>query len=154
MILYFINISNDYFVFVIDCGYDVRIDIELIKHIEYTDKIVELYFSNEEKRVYYNYGSTNKRRARYFLLIWTRIEVYTKCLGRSLFDYQRHNITDHNLKQYSSMIGDIVFSMCSANPVAVFVEKAIPNISTYQEKKVVRTKYKLNLPYLNVISQP
>lgn len=111
--------SNGYFAFAVDWDYEVGIDIELINHIEYADKIVDHYFSDKEKKDYYNY-STNKKIS-YFLLIWTRIEAYTKCLGYSLFDYQTHNV-DSNLKQYSSAIGNIIFSICSADPKAIFIE--------------------------------
>ena len=82
-----------------ECG----IDIQIFDGTRNFDKIVDKYFSIDDKNVYYNLQGENRKK--FFYTIWVQIETHVKKLGSNLMmakglEYKNFNV--RNLKDRES----------------------------------------------------
>ena len=99
--IYFnISHSGNYWI----CGIGNKplgVDIEIITENDH-DKLVDKYFSNEEK-TYLNKGKLNNKKD-CFYEIWTLKEAYSKLLGESIFKNLKFNtISNGDLKSFEDI---------------------------------------------------
>ena len=72
--------SGDYALYAITYGRQLGIDIEYIRPVDKALKIIERFFSDEEREYYENEPREKKIEA--FFKLWCRREAYTKAIGR------------------------------------------------------------------------
>ena len=69
-------------IYAITKGREIGIDIELLRRVTKADKIIERFYSDEEKAYYRN--SLRGENLEAFFTLWCRREAYSKALGRGL----------------------------------------------------------------------
>ena len=74
--------SKDIVIYAIARNREIGIDVEYLKDINRAEKIVERFFSEEEKK-FYNSQPEHKKKWAFFSL-WTRKEAYSKAMGRGI----------------------------------------------------------------------
>lgn len=74
--------SKDIVIYAITRNREIGIDVEYLKDINRAEKIIEKFFSMEEKN-FYNSQPEHKRKWAFFAL-WTRKEAYSKAMGRGI----------------------------------------------------------------------
>lgn len=74
--------SKDLVVYAITENREIGIDVEYLKDINKADKIVERFFSLEEKNFYHSQPEQKQKWA--FFALWTRKEAYSKAMGRGI----------------------------------------------------------------------
>lgn len=74
--------SKDIVVYAVTLNREIGIDVEYLKEVSKADKIVERFFSEEEKKFYNSQSEDRKKWA--FFTLWTRKEAYSKAMGRGI----------------------------------------------------------------------
>jgi len=90
--------SKDIVVYAITQNREIGIDVEYLKDVSRAEKIVDRFFSEEEKN-FYNSQPEHKKKWAFFSL-WTRKEAYSKAMGRGIGlpskDFELNLIPDNN----------------------------------------------------------
>lgn len=103
-------------IFVAISSYEVGVDIERIKKINY--KIIERFFTIEEKM----YIERSRNRDRAFYDIWTKKEAYIKYMGTGLHtSLNSFNILEKKYLIKSFQIRDYQVSICSEEDIQVLL---------------------------------
>ena len=96
--------SKDIVVYAITKNREIGIDVEYLKDVSRAEKIIDRFFSEEEKN-FYNSQPEHKKKWAFFAL-WTRKEAYSKAMGRGIGlpskDFELNLIPDNNRSSSNS----------------------------------------------------
>ena len=74
--------SRDLAIYAVCLNKEIGVDVEYIRDVGSADKIIERFFTEDEKRYYYSLPEDSKRHA--FFTLWTRKEAYSKARGMGI----------------------------------------------------------------------